>query len=95
VLLGDVITLVVLVVSVADLVTLLFVGRVTLFVVDRLVDCFVRSLALETQLVINTFDGKGWDRFTLPQIFMKNLCILVHIVHKNKVRKIEKIAFFN
>ncbi len=94
-LLGDVITLVVLVVSVADLVTLLFVGRVTLFVVDRLVDCFVRSLALETQLIIKTFDGMGWDGFTLPKFFMKNLCILVHIVPKNTVRKFEKIAFFN
>ena len=48
----DVITLVVLVISVADLVTLLLVCCVTLFVVDRFVDCFIGSLALKKDVNI-------------------------------------------
>ena len=48
-LLGDVDTLVVLVVTVANLVALLLVAGVALLIVDGLVDGLVRSLALGTR----------------------------------------------
>ena len=48
-LLGDVDTLVVLVVTVANLVALLLVAGVALLIVDGLVDRLVRSLALGTR----------------------------------------------
>ena len=49
VLLGDVDTLVVLVVTVTNLMALLLVAGVALLIVDRLVDRLVRSLALGTR----------------------------------------------